>query len=255
MKLAAPLSGREVTAPHTGLLRLGLAEAESQQYWRHARSPAPVAERLQKAFEERWFGSRAMNRVKYLLLGFQARFDAYPNALKTLHHWNPDDPEERRLLCHWHLQLSDPMYRQFTSTHLPERLQHPQPTLDRNAVVRWLEGYTEQRWAPATVQRMTAALMHCLQETGFAEKGRTLRPLRLPRVSHRLLGYLLYLLRETEFQGQLSQNPYLASVALQGEELERRLTQIPGIAFRRLSDFKELDWRHADLWHWAQAEL
>ncbi len=135
----------EVTQEHTRLLRMGLAEPESREYWRHSGRQIDPTQRIQIAFEERWFGSRAMARVQYLIQNFQARFDAYPSALKTLHRWNSEDLAERRLLCHWHLQLSDPIYRSFTSTHLLERLHHPQPTLDRNAALRWVEG--QGRWA------------------------------------------------------------------------------------------------------------
>lgn len=246
---------REVTAEHTGLLRMGLAEPESREYWRHADRNLAFNEKIQAAFEERWFGSRTMVRVRHLLLGFQARFDAFPHALKALHHWNPTEPADRRLLCHWHVQLSDPLYRTFTATHLVERLQHPQPTLDKNAVIRWLDNHTEQRWAASTTQRMTAGLMGCLNEVGFTEKTTALRPLSLPKVSDHALAYGLYLLRETEFVGQLADNPYLASVGLTGEQLEARLSRLPGVKFRKMSDVKELEWTYPDLYQWARREL
>jgi len=243
----------ECTQPHTRLLRMGLAEPESLEYWRQSGRPLDPADLARVAFEERWFGSRAMARVRYLIQNFQARFGAYPNALKTLHRWNSQDPLERRILCHWHLQLSDPMYRQFTATHLPERLHHPQPTVDRNAVTRWVEDYTRRRWAAATTQRMCSGLMSTLHEVGYVEKTAALPPLSLPRVSDRALGYMLYLLRETEYQGTLGQNPYLGSLGLSGRELESRLSRVPGIQFRKMSDVKDLHWDYPDLWAWAQA--
>lgn len=251
MTLTLPAS--ETTQPHTRLLRMGLAEPESREYWRQASRILAPAERGQVAFEERWFGSRSMTRVQYLVQNFHYRFDAFPTALQALHDWNPTDPADRRILCHWHLQLSDPMYRKFTSTHLPERLLHPEPTLDRNSISRWVESYTEHRWAPATTARMVAGLMGVLNEVGYADKTTPLRPLFLPRVSDRALAYLLYLLRETHFQGQLNDNAYLASLALQGQQLESRLPRLPGLSYRKMSNIQELNWQYPDLRSWARS--
>lgn len=244
------VSQSEVVQPHTRLLRIGLAEPESREYWRQSQRPLGDR-RAEVAFEERWFGSRALVRVQYLINSFQARFDAYPQALKALHRWNPDDLGERRLLCHWHLQLSDPLYRDFSGSHLPQRMQHPQPTLDRNAVLRWVEQAGGGRWSAATAQRMAAGLMGVITEVGYTSGTAALRPISLPRVSDRALAYLMYLLRHTEFQGTLNDNPYLQSVGIDKNALEARLMRLPGIRFQKMSDLKELHFDHADLWEWA----
>ena len=247
------LTGQETTQDHTRLLRMGLAEPESREYWRHAQRGLSPQDAVRVAFEERWFGSRAMARVQYLVQNFQFRFNAFPEALAALHQWNPEDPADRRILCHFHLQLSDPMYRQFTSTHLPERHHHPEPTVDRNAVNRWVENYTQNRWAPATTQRMTAGLMGVLNEVGYTHKITPIRPLTLPKLSDKVLGYLLYVLRETQFEGQLANNPYLASLDLSGAALQDRLSRVPGIEFRKLSNITDLHWQYAGVRQWAEA--
>lgn len=249
------ITGQETTQDNTRLMRIGLAEPESWEFWRQASRSLSSEELLRAAFEERWFGSRTMPRVRYLLQNFQFRFSAFPEALAALHQWNPAEPEDRRILCHFHLQLSDPMYRQLTSTHLPERLQHPEPTLDRNAVTRWVESYTQGRWAAATTQRMTAGLMGVLNEVGYSNKITAIRPLSLPKVSDRALAYILYVLRETQFEGQLNRNPYLASLALSGSPLENRLDKLPGIEFRKMSNVKDLHWKYAGVQQWSREAL
>src|SRR5690606_31961302 len=94
-----------------------------------------------------------------------------------------------------------------------------------------------------------------LHEVGYIEKSSVaLRPLTMPRVSDRALAYLLYLLRETQYQGSLSQNPYLGSLGLTGSELEVRLDRLPGLQFRKMSNIKDLHWSYPDLWHWARAQ-
>ena len=62
-----------------------------------------------------------MQRVRYLLANFVVRYDASPSALAALRRWGTMTPEARRLVCHFHLQLTDPLYRAFTGDFLPER--------------------------------------------------------------------------------------------------------------------------------------
>ncbi len=238
--------------PHTRLLRVGLAEPESREYWRQSQRNLEEGDRVRIAFEERWFGSRAMARVQYLVQTFQVRFDSFPSALKALAIWNPTELSDRLAVCHWHLQLSDPIYRKFSSTHLVERFNHPQPTLDRNAVLRWAQ-IQQPTWSLSTVQRLVAGLMGCLNEVGFTQKVTAIRPLSLPRVSDLALGYAMYLLRETDYEGTLSNNPYLASLGLAGEALQERLPRVPGLTFRKMSGVTDLEWHQDSLWGWAQA--
>jgi hypothetical protein len=246
---------KENTLEHTRLLRLGLAEPECREYWSHAEGVASPDERVRLAFEQRWFGSRAMARVRYLVTSFVDRFDAYPSALETLHGWPAMEPGERRVVCHWHLQLSDPLYRKFTSSHLIERLNHPAPTLDRNATLRWLEGHANGRWAASTTQRMAAGLSGCLNEVGYTSGTASIRPITLPNVSDRTLGYLLYLLKEIHFDGQFGDNPYLRSLGLVGDELHHRLRSAAGVRFQKLANVTELEWHYPDLRSWARGEL
>lgn len=238
----------ETTELHTRMLRMGLAAEDSRSYWEHADNE-PSAE---KAFEERWFGSRTMARVRTLMINFAHRFGTIPQARTALHRWNPADPRERNLVCHWHVQLSDPLYREFTGSILPQRRSHPEPTIDRTTTVRFVDRKTEGRWAPSTSQRMAAGLMSCACEAGLCEGSAAVRPLKLPRVGDRALTYLLYLLREVEFEGTLRENPYLASVGLNALEWEQRVRKLPGIHYARIGDVHELKFAHDNLLDWVR---
>ena len=111
----------EATELHTRILRLALGVEESREYWANVDPTVPAASRARVAFEQRWFGARSADRVQTLLSYFSARFDAFPPALDVLRRWRAMDPPTRRLVCHWHLQLSDPLYRRFTGEFLVER--------------------------------------------------------------------------------------------------------------------------------------
>ena len=117
-----PLLPEEARDIHTRLLRLALGVEESRAYWSNVDPMVPAPARPVRAFEERWFGAKSMERVRVLLANFVSRYDTHPAALATLRRWSglPQghpaamDPATRRLLCHWHLQLADPIYRPTT---------------------------------------------------------------------------------------------------------------------------------------------
>lgn len=196
-----------------------------------------------------------MARVRYLISNFAVRFEAYPDALKVLHRWNPADPRERFLLCHWHIQLSDPLYRDFTGSVLPQRRSHPEPTIDRTTTVRFVDRKTESRWAPSTSQRMAAGLMACACEAGLCEGNSSMRALKQPRVSDHALGYLLHLLRGTTIEGSLKDNPYLVSVGIDREEFERRVRRLSWMRYNRMGNVEELEFEYPNLLAWASEVL
>lgn len=247
--MTVALRPAETTEIHTRMLRMGLAVDDSRTYWQHAdRQPT-----VEAAFEQRWFGSRTMARVRYLVNNFVHRFGAFePSVLRRL---SDLELKDRAVICHWHVQFSDPLYRAFTGEVLPGRRNHPRPTIDRTTVVRFVDRQTEGRWASSTSQRMAAGLMACATEAGLCEGSAATRPLKLPRVSDLALGYLLHLLREVKFAGTLRENPYLASVEIDGSEWDERLRRMPGVEYRRAGDVLELQWSCPDLAAWAAEAL
>jgi hypothetical protein len=90
------------------------------------------------AFGEYWFGARSLDTVKVLLINFRARFAEFPAALAVLQRWPQMDPATRRVLCHWHLQLSDPLYRDFTGAFLVDRHAQLRPQVRRDGVITWV---------------------------------------------------------------------------------------------------------------------
>jgi hypothetical protein len=79
--------------------------------------------------------------------------------------------------------------------------------------------------------------------------------LHFPKVSDLALAYLLYLLRETRFEGTLTANPYLRSVGLDEDLLLSRARALPGLRIRSMMHLTEIDWDHPDLAAWAREVL
>ena len=64
----------EATEIHTRILRLSLGVEDSRAYWENVDLSVPQAERGLIAFEQRWFGGKSLERVRFLLSGFLAHF-------------------------------------------------------------------------------------------------------------------------------------------------------------------------------------
>ncbi len=251
-EVSAPARPSEATEVHTRLLRLALGVEESRSYWEHVDPRVPPTTRALAAFEERWFGAKSLERVRYLLASFVPRYDAFPDALAALRRWRSMDGATRQVLCHWHLQLSDPMYRAFTGGFLVERRGLRDPKVDRDVAVRWVKSTYPDRWSEATCVQFASKLLSAASEAGVISARRDPRALLLPKVPDVALAYLLYLLRGVRFAGTLTENPYLASVGLTEGFLDQRLRALPGVTFRRMAQLTEFEWTAPTLAAWAE---
>ena len=245
----------ETTEIHTRILRLALGIEEARAYWAHADPAVPPGARALQAFEQRWFGPKTLDRVKTLLPYLAVRYDAFPEAFAVLRRWRHMDPAARQVICHWHVQLTDPIYRRFTGELLIERRTLREPKVDRPAVARWLRQTWPDRWAEATVLQFASKLLSAASEAGLVSPKRDPRALLFPKVPDVAVGYLLHLLRGVRHEGSLTENAYVASVGLGDGFLDQKIKAIPGITLRRMGRLVELDWDHPTLAAWAEASL
>lgn len=237
----------ESTGLHTRILRLALAVSESRDYWANVDPVVPPARRAMPAFEQRWFGAKSVQRVKTLIAYLAARYDAWPHALEILRRWRSMDPATRQLVCHWHLQLSDPLYRRFTGELLVERRAQALETIDRDVVLRWLETVEPGRWSKATQIQFASKLLAAAGEAGLVAGPKTgTRRLELPRVTDEALTYYLRVFEPISIDGTRFENRYLASVGLEGALLEHRIRALPDLEFRRMGELYELHWLVSD---------
>jgi hypothetical protein len=181
------------------------------------------------------------------MTNLRARYDAYPSALRALGTWDEMDPDTRRLICHWHLQLSDPLYRAFAGSFLVSRHAGSRITVTHDLAVAWVGEQSSGRWNMATRIQFASKLLSAAHDVGLIDSTRDPRPLAFPRVSGPALTYLMYLLRGVRFDGTLLENPYVASVGLEGLNLEDRLRALPALRFRRQRDLLDFGWIFAGL--------
>ena len=205
----------EVSTPHTGLLRLGLATTYSVAFWTRATEDLAVGEMARAAEEQHWFGEISSSRVRYVVRHLQKRFP-YP-ARELLGFQPRPDSSSDALICHWHLQLHDPLYRDYTSLYLLRCWSGPTTSVTIDETEKWVRSRPSARdWEANTQRRMASGLMSAATEAGLIGKtGREERELKLPAVQKFDRDYLRELI---QLAGIEDADPYLASVGQSGEE-------------------------------------
>jgi hypothetical protein len=243
------LRPREEDRLHTRVLKCTLELANSRIFWAESSSVAPM--QAEEAFEAGWFGHRSLTRMRELLTNLRARYGAFPAALQVLHRWRGMGGDTQKLICHWHLQLSDPLYRLFSGTYLPDRLLEGQSTVSKQQVVTWLGEAGGGRWSGSTRLQLASKLLSTAHSAGLIQGKRDPRSIVFPLVPDDALTYLLHLLREVDFEGTVVVNPYLRSVGLEGSLLNDRLKRLPDLSYGRQGDLVDMGWKHRDLAAWA----
>jgi hypothetical protein len=244
-----PVGPREEGRLHTRVLKCTLESANSRIFWAESALQQPM--QAEVAFEAGWFGHRSLTRLRELLTNLRARYEAFPSALQVLHRWQGMGGDTQKLICHWHLQLSDPLYRQFTGVFLPDRLLQGHSTISKQQVVSWLGDAGGGRWSGSTRLALASKLLSSANSAGIIQGKRDPRPIVFPLVPDDALAYLLHLLREVDFEGTVLANPYLRSVGLEGTLLNDRLKRLPDLNYGRQGDLVDMGWKHRDLSAWA----
>lgn len=240
----------EVTKVHTRLLKCDLCVDECRAYWCYAAQDG-FKVIPETAFSDYWFGARSLPRVRMLLATMRDRFDAWPDAMKVLAGWQSMTPITRRVICHWHLQLADPLYRRFTGEYLAQRRDGGKSDVRRTPVVQWIDEILPGRWQINTCIQFARKLIHSAEQAGLIITSSAGAELQTARVDDNCLSYLLYLLRETQFSGTLLNNPYLTSTGLNPEEIVNRLRRLPSIGLQRQGSLTEFNWQYDSLPEWA----
>jgi hypothetical protein len=193
-----------------------------------------------------------LERVRFLLSAFAERFDPFPDALVALRRFVGADPVARQLVCHFHVQLSDPIYRTFTGTFLVRRRGNRNATVDRDVVTSWIREEQPGRWSAATEVQFASKLLSAALEAGLVTK-KDPRSLPLPKVPDAVIGYLLYSLRDIRFEGTMLSNPYFASIGLTAGVIDQRLRGVRGVRVHRMGELLDFEWEFPTLAAWAEA--
>jgi hypothetical protein len=154
---------------------MGLEVAASRAFWLRAKPDESARQRLDRARSEAWFADVSEARLRYMLLELSKRFSS--GCLEALVRWLPEPETQGPLVCHWHLQVSDPLYRDFTSGYLV-RAWAGSGVVTVSQVEDWLtQRGQHSQWSPSTRRRLASGLLAAASDAGFLKgKGRTKVP-------------------------------------------------------------------------------
>jgi hypothetical protein len=243
---------REASQIHARLLKCGLEVESSRAFWSRSGDAAIID--AQHAFNEYWFGARSLSRTKVLLAEMKSRYASYPEPLEALRRWRDASADARLLVCHWHLQLTDPLYRSFTGERLADARASTRPEITREAVVDWVKRRVGRRWTSSTQVLYASKLLSAAHSAGLVASKRDPRRVAVPRVADDALEYLMYLLRSVRFKGTLLENPYVRSVGLERSHIEYRLQRLQGLTFKKQGELFDIAWRYSDQTAWVEAK-
>jgi hypothetical protein len=128
--------------------------------------------------------------------------------------------DTQKLICHWHMQLSDPLYRQFSGTFLPNRLGDGHATVGLQQVVTWLGDVGGGRWSGSTRLKLASKLLSTACSAGLIQGKRDPRPIVFP-------------------------------LGLEGGLLNDRLKRLPDLKYGRQGDLVDMGWKQRGLVEWA----
>lgn len=204
---ARPL--RHATSEHTGLLRMGLEVGPSMVYWQRAKENEDGLAHRQRATEEGWFPELSPARLRYLMGELEKRFPA--GTLRALKEWRPEAERQAPLVCHWHLQWSDPLYRDFTSGYLVGAWAGPEAGVSVPAVDSWLsQRGTHADWSPSTRRRLASGLLAAASDAGFLKGTGRDKELRTVTVDAASMAYLQSLLSSSEAENPPGEEIFLS---------------------------------------------
>lgn len=209
---------QEVVTPHTGLLRYGLAVEQSKVFWQKADQDWPLGELRQRAVRQSWFPGLSPTRTRYVVAQQMKRFPL--EARKLLRFAAFEEDHRNRLVCHWHLQVTDPVYRDYTAGFLLHRWTTLDTHVSLESTIRWVEKQPlAAGWQPITVRRLASGLLSAATEAGLCVGiGKEERTLRLPPVDRQDRSYLAGLLKIADALGNAK--TYLMSVGQSAIDLE-----------------------------------
>lgn len=162
----------------------------------------------------KWLGAKSLHRVRRLITNLAARYDGFSGAVDALRRAPDMDPATRQNICHWRLMLADPIYRAFAGRYLVERRASGLASVNRDAVVRFVEAEFPGRWAAAMARQFAQKLLAASSEAGLLSARLDPRKSLHPRVPNEALGYFV----------------------------ERRLRTLHGLRFRHANGVIDMEW-------------
>ena len=215
------------TKEHTTMIRMAARINESKIYVQNYSESSTQTELKKAAWDESWFGFLGDSIFAVLISGLYNRFGQFPKLISVLKEWINAEMEhyDFNLVCHLHIQLTDPYYRWLTGEYLPERLDAGLGSFNADLIQPNFVAYSTKELKANTFRRLLSNLLSSAVECGLLS-GKAQRQFETPIVSTKFFGYLVYTLQEFNFpMSDLRESPYIKSICNDQAKLKRLLIE------------------------------
>ena len=221
------MSYQITTTEHTTMIRMAGRISESKTYIQNFSEGLTNKALKEAAWNENWFGFMGDSIFSCMMTGLFRRFGEYPKLTKILQQWIDAGIEhyDFRLICHLHIQLSDPYYRWLTGEYLPDREQSNLGEFNADLIHVDFAKQSTKELKANTSQRLLKNLIRSADECGLLS-GTVNKKIECPIVSTKFFAYIIYVLQEFSFpMSELPESPYIKSVCHDEEKLKRLLIE------------------------------
>jgi hypothetical protein len=216
-----------VTKEHMTMLRIGARIEESRSYIRNYQAGYTVKELKLKAWDEQWFGFIPESIFVRLIPAFHSRFGNYPEMVNVIQNGITKGLEsyDFKMICNFHIQISDPYYRWFSGDYIPNRLDNGLQEITSTTTAVDFNTKFKKNIKANTLKHFAVNLLNSANDTGLL-KGTKLRVTQTPTVTVFFLGYLIYTLGSFDFpMADLINSPFIKSIISEKPRLRSLLTE------------------------------
>jgi len=226
----------------TTMMKVGARLEESRSYLNFVNFEDSLKKQKEKAWNEQWFGFLPEQILETVVFALYQRFGQFPLIVKVLKTWIDKglDNHDFKLLCHFHIQLTEPYYRWATGQYFYQRYNEGFDDIPSNILGKQLEKAfgKEKDLSSQSYQRLARGILSTARDTGIL-KGKAEKFFAHPLVSIEFLGYLVYALYHFKFPfGEFVTSPYIQSVIKDEAQLRRLLTD------GQRKNWWEFNWDH-----------
>jgi len=216
-----------INDPHTAMIRVTARLNETMTYIRHYNDEINAADLKKSAWSQQWFGFLSESIFNRLMPTLSNRFGKYSYLMEILQRWSFQGIENHdfKLICHFHIQISDPYYRWATGEYIPARFNEGIDEITKSSLAKALSTRTVNPLNANTLHKLSRNILTTARDTGLLQ-GKTDKTIAIPASSVEVLGYLLYALRLFDFSmSEIPESPYIQSVFRNPGSLRNLLTE------------------------------
>lgn len=215
--------------PSTLIMKVGARLDETRIFLRNVDLLDDLKLQKEKVWNEQWFGFLSEEMTERLVYANYQRFTQFPDLIQVIKNWMNKGLENHdfKLICHFHIQLSDPFYRWATGDYFYERYKDGFDDISSPILTKKLEEQFKNLKTLTTqsYNRISRGILSSARDTGIL-KGKADKSFNTPLVSIEFLGYVIYSLQKFDFPfSELPNSPYIKSILKDESQFKRLLVE------------------------------